>query len=88
MSIPDLLSITVDATLGSQARISPLLVMVNKILLLEATLCLASTFQRQIVQNCRKITVHRPSINGAFHWITAHQRNRQIHPRKKVSVGW
>ena len=32
MSIPDLLSITVDATLGSQARISPLLVMVNIIL--------------------------------------------------------
>ena len=32
MSIPDLLAITVDATFGNQARISPLLVMVNKIL--------------------------------------------------------
>ena len=32
MSILDLLAITVDATFGNQARISPLLVMVNKIL--------------------------------------------------------
>ena len=67
MSIPDLLSITVDAAFGNQAWISPLLVMVNTILLLEATLCSASSFQRPCIQHCRKITVNRPSINGAFH---------------------
>jgi len=32
MSIPDLLAITAAATFGNQARISPLFVMVNKIL--------------------------------------------------------
>ena len=88
MSIPDLLSIKVDTIFGNQSKNFSSLGHGKYNSPLDTTLCLASTVQRPSEQNCRKITVNRPSINGAFHWITAHQRNRQMHPKKKVSVGW